>query len=138
MGREGTTPSFMCVNLGVEGVGAQELLFSMGSESKENKHSDKDITTFLQHQNRMLFSHKEIMKKKNDEIKSSLSEQTNFSVAKSLEIMLCSMIGVLTVRETWHLKTQCLLLFYQQNKQEYKQRPYSYHLRYIFPRVHCF
>ena len=100
MGREGTTPSFMCVNLGVEGVGAQELLFSMGSENKENKHSDKDITTSLQHQNRMLFSHNEILKKKNDGIESSFSEQTNFSVAKSLEIMLRSMIGPFTVRET--------------------------------------
>ena len=70
----------------------------------------------------MLFSHSEILKKKNDEIKSSLSEQTNFSVAKSLEIGLRSMIGIFTVRETWHLKTQCLLLFYQQNKQEYQDR----------------
>ena len=32
------------------------------------------------------------------------------------------MIGIFTVRETWHLKTQCLLIFYQQNKQEYARQ----------------
>ena len=32
------------------------------------------------------------------------------------------MIGIFTVRETCHLKTQCLLIFYQQNKQEYARQ----------------
>lgn len=105
----------MCVNLGVEAGGAQELLFSMGSESKEKTNIEtKKSQLLLQHQKKMLFSHSESLKKIWRDLKLFKRANEFLSCGISHD-MLRSMI--FTVRANYHPKRKrCLVLLYHPNK----------------------